>query len=534
VRGLVFEEQAAVAPTAPNRADVACFVGYIRQRGDPKLSRPPIPPPIRQWLDERGWLTPPYRRTSAVTLLDVPVPIDSWEAFHQLFEWESRPLGTEGPTTLTYLGAAVRSFFAQGGRRCYVVRVGDPWVPTGREAQRTTRLAHLVPGYPDSVTSTPVDPRTWCGVGHLLGLPDVSFLCVPDLPDVVAVDPSPAAPAVARRALEEHFTECSTEETPPAKDLIARFFRAPQCDEPAYAVWAGALELVVSFLARHRRDVQLLAAIPIPLVGSEAEASFGSLVKRMIDRGLYSLPLTFPSPTKLARGLASSFVQLTYPWVRTSVSEALPERLESPDAVLAGVLARNALTRGTFLSAAGSQLADVYDVYPLPRPEHLLAYEMSRRERFVTALHERVSILGRSTAGMELLSDVTASADESYRPASVHRLVSVIVRAARRIGEDMTFGTSGEAMWAQVRGRLNTLLAALHQAGALRGASAAEAFQVRCDRTTITQADIDAGRVIADVRFEAAAPVERIRVVLALDDAGHLSVAFADTAREAA
>jgi phage tail sheath protein FI len=93
---------------------------------------------------------------------------------------------------------------------------------------------------------------------------------------------------------------------------------------------------------------------------------------------------------------------------------------------------------------------------------------------------------------------------------------------------------SGETMWAVVRDNLNALLSALHQAGALRGASAADAFQVRCDRTTMTQADVDAGRVIADVRFAAAAPVEQIRVVLALDDAGHLAVAATDGALEAA
>ena len=27
----------------------------------------------------------------------------------------------------SYLGAAVRSFFARGGRRAMIVRVGDPW-----------------------------------------------------------------------------------------------------------------------------------------------------------------------------------------------------------------------------------------------------------------------------------------------------------------------------------------------------------------------------------------------------------------------
>ena len=67
-----------------------------------------------------------------------------------------------------------------------------------------------------------------------------------------------------------------------------------------------------------------------------------------------------------------------------------------------------------------------------------------------------------------------------------------------------------------MRAELEALLALFFAEGALRGASAAEAFAVRCDRTTMTQADLDAGRVVAEVAFDAAVPVARIRVVIAL------------------
>jgi uncharacterized protein len=533
MQGLVFESQAAAPPSAPNRVDVACFVGFVDRRGGE--SPPPAPAPIHAWLDERGWLTPPYHRPSAAReLLDVPVPIDSWETFHQLFDWESRQLDHAGRRGCTYLGAAVRSFFAQGGRRCYVVRVGGAWVPIGRQARRSERLAALLPGYPHRIMSSPVDPTTWHGVGHLLGLPDVSFLCLPDVPDIVGVDPPPPVPAVIPPPLEERFTECSAGEPVKGPDTLARLVHAPRCDDAAYEAWAGALEIVVTFLASRARDIQLVAAIPLPQPGSLAEARFSARIKGLIDRRVAGrLPLAW-SPGELTRGLASSFIQLTYPWLRTTVSDSLPERLETPDGVLAGVLARNALTRGTFLSAAGSILGDVYDVYPLLRAEHLLARDESREDFIATAFDERVSILGRSPAGMRLLTDVTPSIDDSYRPANVHRLVSVIVRAARRIGETTTFDASGEAMWARVRKQLDSVLLTLLRAGALRGATPREAFRVRCDRTTMTQADLDAGRVIADVSFTAAAPIEQIRIVIALDDAGGFTAALADVGLEAA
>ncbi len=528
MRALTFEEEVPVVPSAPNRADVACFVGFVKRRGGP------MPSGVRNWLDERGWLSAPYRRTSAAELLDVPVPIDSWESFVAMYEWETRR--TDDPRELfaSYMGSAIRSFFAQGGKRCYVVRVGDYWEPATCPATRDTLLNALVPGFPWTVTSVEVDQSTWHGVGHLFGLPDVSFVCLPDLPSIVAAEPLPLPPVVEILGLEEHFTECSTNERAAEEAPAARLVRAPRCDGPAYEQWADVLELMATFLRQKRREVQFVAAVPMPLQGTPEEGAFAPLIKDLIDRRLADdvNPATLDADSP--RGMASSFVQLAYPWARSPGSVRLPEGLESPDAVLTGVLARNAISRGTFRSAAGQSLADVFDVYPLLRPDHLRALETSRAQRYATSFEERVSVLGHSPSGMRLLSDVTPSVVESYRPASVHRLVSVVARAARRLGEEITFDVSGETLWARVREVLRMLLTGLFQSGAFRGASAAEAFRVRCDRTTMTQSDIDAGRLIAHVVFDAAAPIERIRIILALDDAGQLTLSSADSTQEAA
>ena len=48
----------------------------------------------------------------------------------------------------------------------------------------------------------------------------------------------------------------------------------------------------------------------------------------------------------------------------------------------------------------------------------------------------------------------------------------------------------------------------------------------------MSQNDIDNGRVIAYVQFEAAAPIERITVVLAMDEGGQISLVSAGGAGE--
>jgi len=58
--------------------------------------------------------------------------------------------------------------------------------------------------------------------------------------------------------------------------------------------------------------------------------------------------------------------------------------------------------------------------------------------------------------------------------------------------------------------------------GGLGGATPDEAFEVRCDRSTMSQNDLDAGRLIARITVLPVAAIERITVVLALTAAGQI------------
>ena len=556
---LEFVEQTPVAASDPNRADIACFVGFVGWRArrvpadirdvlDAPAGRPPAAPLDREaalrrlldlrraheidpwldaWLDERGWLHPRNGRLSAAELRDVPVPIDAWEAFDQLFAWDARPVSGRREQCTTYLGAAVRSFFAQGGRRCYVVRVGDPWRVTAARSEREAAVERLIPGFPGLVASSPVDQESWQGVGHLCGLSDVSFVSIPDLPDAVGTDPPPPRLEVLPLPPDEQFVECSPRVPPPSADGGARLFRAPRSDESGYLRWARAVARVADFLRRRRREVQILAAVPIPERGTRADAD----LPRFLRATFLQLDVA-----EADRGLASSFVQLTYPWLRTPGSANLPESIEPPDATLTGVLARNALTRGAYRSVAGLRLADVQGFHPALRRDHMLPAPLrpAGGARLEPSFADSVSVLGATPGGPRVLSDVTTSRSETYRPASVHRLVSVIVQAARHLGDDIVFEPSAERMWDRVREYLTALLVDLLRQGALRGSNAADAFHVRCDRGTMTQQDLDAGRVVASVQFSAAVPIERIVVVLAVQDGSPMSLVSVDEAREVA
>jgi len=519
--GLVFQDQAPVIASDPNRADVALFVGFVRRRG------PRLPAPIYTWLQAQGWTWVDASRQPLRDLLDVPTPIDNWQAFDRLFAWEQRSIQDSPTQAYTPLGAAVRSFFQQGGRKCYVVRMGDPpeiatrpGTPARTDDEVTALIGRLIPGYPNGFAGSPLEPAEWHGVGHLFGLPDVSFLALPDLADIVATgieDPG----AASLPQFPEVFVECSSDEqTGLRQDPIPRL-RAPRCAAGGYEQWARALSLCADLLARQRREVQLVAGIPLPESGSAAERD---LLESLIANGrgpLANLPGIHPA------GIASAFVQLAYPWLRTAASVHLPEGLENPEGVLVGLLSRAALSIGAFHSAAGQAISEVYDIAPRLTRGQVLAPQADIGPGGAAGEHglfERVSLFDELPEGIVLFSDVTTSLNESYRPANINRLVSVIVRAARRLGEEMTFESSGEMLWNRLRRNLEDLLLALLRAGALNGAAPEDAFSVRCDRSTMTQNDIDAGRLVAEVQFTASAPVERITVVLAVNESGQVAL----------
>src|SRR4051794_41340900 len=108
---LIFEPPPPVQASDPNRADIALFVGFVGRRTVPLRGGPgagtaaaamapaaptAIPAEVLAWLIERGWATPPLGRQPLADLLDVPVPVDTWDVFDALFDWDRHePDGTE-------------------------------------------------------------------------------------------------------------------------------------------------------------------------------------------------------------------------------------------------------------------------------------------------------------------------------------------------------------------------------------------------------------------------------------------------------
>lgn len=515
---VIFDNQPAAPQLNPGRADIACFVGLVRV-----LKGATVPAAQAAWLNSLG-----YTSAQIATIANVPILLENYLAFASIFDDGSagNAFGTD------YVAAAIRSFFAQGGRRCYVVRTGDPVTATDTAQVKTAKLQALLP----SLAYMPDTAASWTGVGSLAALEDVSFLSMPDLPILCASAQDGATGQLpATPSGPEEFVECSQGDITPQQ---YRTFPspAPRLKSSDYTVWAASVAAILNYLASgtatnqlHLREIQLVAAFPLPQNLDPATAaenpSSAEIAQDIHEVIAAQMPETTPSPGMVVAGnISSAFLQLAYPWLKTSGSGALLESLEPPDGVLTGMLARNALTRGTFTSATKIVPAEVYDLEPalpaqeMQSPAQTLAWGSPSAKP--KALIERISLFGFTPSGLRLLSDVTAYPGESYRPGPVNRLVGVICRAARRMGESALFDQNGPALWGRVQRFLQNLLTRLWSLNALAGASVTDAFSVRCDRTTMTQNDLDNGRMVALVTFTPASIIETITVKLAMETSG--------------
>ncbi len=508
---LVFEYAAPPGVPDPDRADVACCVGFVARR--PGV---PLPEPLRNQLAAAGWVNGIWARPpqEIEDLLNLPVALDSWDQFDQVFDWAARPVDADsGRACAGHLGAAVRAFFARGGRRAIVIRVGDPWpyreTAAARAAARAGRLAALLPGE----RFDPGDPATWQGIGHLCGLDEASMLLLPDLADACATEAPEADLATTPPQTPEGFAECSADE-PVAQDSNLAATPAPRLDITGYASWKQAQQNARAFLDRRRRDVLLVASLPLPHVEASGLDSGMNRVHAQVNMlaWLQSVVGVLDDGDDRDRP-AQALVQLAWPWLATRDAGDLPQGLEPPEGSLAGLIAAGALQRGCHRSVAGdnslARLRDVSGGEPTPAwgldassPDALLA--------------QRVCVFAPQPEGWALQSDVTTAARGACRFGGASRLLASLSRTCRAAGANALFEPNGEATWARLRQILGHVLMRYWKAGAFSGASPSQAFEVRCDRAIMSQNDLDNGRLIVILDVWPAQSIERISVVLNL------------------
>jgi hypothetical protein len=181
-----------------------------------------------------------------------------------------------------------------------------------------------------------------------------------------------------------------------------------------------------------------------------------------------------------------------------------------PCGVLAGVIARTDGARGVWKAPAGT------DAYLLGVPELTVKLNDGQQgvlnQLGINCLRS-FPVYGTLVWGARTLVGADALASEwKYLP--VRRLTLYLEESLQRGLQWAVFEPNDEPLWAQIRQTIKGFMQGLYRQGAFQGRSAREAYFIKCDRETTTQADRDRGVVNVVIGFAPVRPAEFVVIKL--------------------
>jgi Bacteriophage tail sheath protein len=205
--------------------------------------------------------------------------------------------------------------------------------------------------------------------------------------------------------------------------------------------------------------------------------------------------------TAMRASFDSASGALYYPWVRVVDPNSGRELDVPPSGFICGIFARVDLHRGVWKAPANEALAMAAGL------EREISFA---EERDLNAVH--VNCLRRMPGkGLLVTGARTLSSDGEWKYVPVRRLLLFLEASIDRGLQWVVFEPNDERLWATARRMVEDFLYTQWRAGALLGSRPEEAFFVRCDRNTMTQDDLDNGRLLCLVGV---APVRTAEFVI--------------------
>jgi uncharacterized protein len=452
--------------------------------------------------------------------------ITSWLDFQRWY-------GGLTQTSVSYLPWAVRGFFDNGGQRAFVARVS-------RNGAGPATLA-LGP-----LTVTAVGAGDWGNrvllsvanspSGRGFRLQVMYFDTVPD----PWVDPFAPGSRQQPDAFEE-FDELGVDERGPnyvlttvngGSQLVEVAWADPnqpgQPPEVAFpdAVLAGGADgdptpIVEDYTGGDDEDRGLnalaavdevaLLCVPDEVQGGLEELTEEVLLQceRLKDRFAVVQVPSSVNLQELRNERTSEYGAKYVPWVRVFDPITQDTRLVPPGGHVLGIYARTDELRGVHKAPANEEVRGIV-TRDLPGNRLPLQHKVTK------GLHDilnprQINVIRDFRAdgrGIRVWGARTMADDPQWRYVNVRRLFIFLEESIDEGTQIVVFEPNHEPTWAMVRRSVTNFLTRVWRDGALHGVTPEEAFFVRCDRTTMTQDDIDNGRLICLIGVAPVRPAE--------------------------
>jgi phage tail sheath protein FI len=197
-------------------------------------------------------------------------------------------------------------------------------------------------------------------------------------------------------------------------------------------------------------------------------------------------------------GRQSKYGAIYYPWIKVYDPLTRQPKAIPPGGHIAGIYARSDTERGVHKAPANEVVKGALD----------LKFNTTRGEQEI--LNPRgINVIRKfSGRGIRVWGARNIVLDPLWKYINVRRLFIYIEESIEEGTQWVVFEPNNEKLWARVRATITQFLTGVWRDGALMGTKPEEAFFVKCDRGTMTQDDIDNGRLICIIGIAPVKPAE--------------------------
>lgn len=197
----------------------------------------------------------------------------------------------------------------------------------------------------------------------------------------------------------------------------------------------------------------------------------------------------------------SAFAAMYYPWIKVDNpigSNGDTEILVPPSGHMAGVWARTDDTRGVWKAPANEIIRGALDIErPITMTEQGMLNPIGVN-----------CIRPFGTRGIRVWGARTLSSDTDWRYINVRRLFNMVETAIMEGTQYAVFEPNDVGTWEGIKRTVNSFLRGLWRDGALFGATADQAFFVKCDAETNPPDSIEEGKLVVEVGIAPVRPAE--------------------------
>lgn len=194
----------------------------------------------------------------------------------------------------------------------------------------------------------------------------------------------------------------------------------------------------------------------------------------------------------------TKYAALYYPWIEVRDPSVRRNVQIGPSGHMAGIYARVDVQRGVFKAPANEVIDSITKI----------SQDVNKREQDLLNPKNINALRFFPNRGNRVWGARVLTSDSSWKYINVRRLF-IFVEASIDYGTQwVVFEPNDEPLWARVRQSISNFLTSTWRSGALQGAKPDEAFFVKCDHTTMTQDDIDNGRLICVIGIAPVKPAE--------------------------